>query len=189
MAIVIASLALLQACSGEPVIAARRLTGRAQSAGTVAPAPVSARPVQGEAGTWLVQVPASASFLTEGSHDLVVERCRGKELVASSATTILVDLTAPPVSYSVPTSLSVGTAVSISPSTTDTDIASYALKIGSSLPSGLALDGTSGVVNGTPSATAAAGTVTIVVTDDAGNTQGSHARAAGNKRVAPPGSA
>ena len=35
------------------------------------------------------------------------------------------------------------------PATTDTDIASYALKAASSLPPGLTLDGTSGVVSGT----------------------------------------
>ena len=62
-------------------------------------------PVQGEAGTWLVQVPANASFLTEGSHDVVVEWRRGKELVASATTAIIVDLTAPSVSYTAPTSL------------------------------------------------------------------------------------
>ena len=133
--------------------------------------PLAVSAVQGEAGTWLVQVPANASFLTEGTHDVVVEWRRGKELVASSRTTIIVDLTAPSVSYTAPTSLTVGTAVSISPSTTDTDIASYALKTGFSLPSGLTLDSTSGVVGGTPTAAMAAGDVTIVVTDDAGNTR------------------
>ena len=133
--------------------------------------PLEVSPVEGEAGTWLVQVPANASFLTEGAHDVVVEWRRGKELVASATTTILVDLTAPSVSYTAPASLSVGTAVSISPTTADTDIDSYALKAGSSLPAGLTLDGTSGVVSGTPSAAAAAGDVTIVVTDDAGNTR------------------
>ena len=106
-------------------------------------------PVQGEAGTWLVQVPANASFLTEGVHDVVVEWRPGDELGASSTTTILVDLTDGAVRSTAPTSLRVETAVSISPSTTDTDIASYALKTGFSLPSGLALDGTSGVVSGT----------------------------------------
>ncbi len=133
--------------------------------------PLEVSVVAGEAGTWLVQVPANASFLTEGTHDLVVEWYRGEDLVASETTTIIVDLTAPSASYTAPTSLSVGTAVSISPSTTDTDIASYALKTGSSLPSGLTLDSTSGVVSGTPGAAAAARTVTIVVTDDAGNTR------------------
>ena len=133
--------------------------------------PLDVSPVEGEAGTWLVQVQANASFLTEGEHDAVVEWRRGEELVASSTTTIIVDLTAPAVSYAAPTSLTVGTAVSISPSTTDTDIASYALKTGFSLPSGLTLDSTSGVVSGTPTAAMAAGDVTIVVTDDAGNTR------------------
>ena len=110
---------------------------------------VDVSPVQGEAGTWLVQVPANASFLTEGSHDIVVEWRRGEKLVASETTTIIVDLTAPAISYTAPTSLTVGTAVSILPSATDEDIASYALKTGSSLLSGLSLNGTSGVVSGT----------------------------------------
>ncbi len=133
-------------------------------------APLAVSPVQGEAGTWSVEVPANASFLTEGSHDVVVDWYRGEKLVASEATTILVDLTAPSVSYSEPASLTAGTPVSISPSTTDTDIASYALKAGSSLPEGLTLDRASGAVSGTPSAAEAAGDVTIVVTDEAGNT-------------------
>ena len=56
--------------------------------------PLDVSPVQGEAGTWLVEVPAKASFLTEGTHDVAVEWRRGKELIASATTTIIVDLTA-----------------------------------------------------------------------------------------------
>ena len=57
------------------------------------------------------------------------------------------------------------------PTTTHTDIDSYAVKAGSSLPSGLTLDGTTGEISGTPD-TANPNThdTIVVITDKAGNT-------------------
>ncbi len=57
------------------------------------------------------------------------------------------------------------------PTTTHTDIDSYAVKAGSSLPSGLTLDDTTGVISGTPD-TANPNThdTVVVITDKAGNT-------------------
>ena len=104
-------------------------------------------------------------------HGVVIEWRRGKELVASARTAIIVDLTAPSVSCTAPASLRVGTAVTITPSATDTEIASYACKTDPSLPASLTLNGTSGMIGSTPSVAAAAGDVTIVITDDAGNTR------------------
>ena len=104
-------------------------------------------------------------------HGVVIEWRRVKELVASARTAIIVDLTAPSVSCTAPTSLRVGTAVTITPSATDTEIASYACKTDPSLPASLTLNGTSGMIGSTPSVAAAAGDVTIVITDDAGNTR------------------
>ena len=133
--------------------------------------PLDVTAVSGEPGTWSVAVPAAAAYLTDGKHTLRVQALRGEEVVKSESTTITVDLTAPTVSYAPPTSLTVSTALTdIVPTTSDEDIASYALKTGSTLPSGLSLNATSGVISGTPSATTAAGAVTIVVTDRAGNT-------------------
>ena len=79
-------------------------------------------------------------------HGVVIEWCRGKELVASARTAIIADLTAPSVSCTAPTSLRVGTAVTITPSATDTEIASYACKTDPSLPASLTLNGTSGMI-------------------------------------------
>ncbi len=65
-----------------------------------------------------------------------------------------------------------GTAITaFSPTTTHTDIASYVVKSDSSLPSGLALNATTGEITGTPD-TIDADThdTVIVVTDTAGNT-------------------
>ena len=137
---------------------------------------LTAMPVADQPGTWSVTIAANASYLTEGDHDLLVEALNGTTVVSSERTTITVDLTAPTVSYSTPpTSLTVNTAITdIVPTTSDEDIASYALKTGSTLPLGLGLNTIStsdnhGVISGTPSVATAARTVTIVVTDRAGN--------------------
>ena len=138
--------------------------------------PLDVTAVSGEPGTWSVAVPAAAAYLTDGKHTLRVQALRGEEVVKSESTTITVDLTAPTVSYAPPTSLTVNTAITdIVPTTSDEDIASYALKADSTLPLGLGLNTIStspdhGVISGTPSATALARIVRIVVTDRAGNT-------------------
>ena len=78
------------------------------------------------------------------------------------------DLAAPSVSYTAPGSLTVGVALTaLTPTTTDTDLASYAA---SGLPSGLAINATTGAISGTPeTADANTASVTVTVTDDAGN--------------------
>ena len=65
------------------------------------------------------------------------------------ATRVLaVDLAAPSVSWTAPASLQVGVAVdALPPATSDADIVSYSA---TGLPSGLAVDGTTGVIGGTP---------------------------------------
>ncbi|MYE47127.1 MAG: hypothetical protein F4X25_10395, partial [Chloroflexi bacterium] len=125
-------------------------------------------PVTADAsGGWSVQVPPNASYISDGEYDVAATATRGA--FSATRTARFSANVAPTISYTAPTSLRVGTAVTISPSTTDTDIASYVLKTGSTLPSGLTLNATSGVISGTPSAATAARTLTIVVTDRAKN--------------------
>ena len=77
------------------------------------------------------------------------------------------DTTAPTVSYTPPATLTVGTAITITPTTTDTDIASYTA---TNLPGGLTIDATSGIISGTPTTeNSASTTVTITVTDTSSN--------------------
>ena len=82
---------------------------------------------------------------------------------------LAVDLAAPSATYTAPSSLQVGVAVgALTPSTTDTDIASYGA---TGLPPGLGIDSMTGAISGTPD-TADANTAgaTVTVTDTAGNT-------------------
>ena len=89
----------------------------------------------------------------------------------STDTTGTADTTAPAVTYSKPGSLTVGIRIrAIAPKTDDTDIASYAEKDGSSLPSMLRLDGATGNITGRPTRAVSRSTnVTIVVCDTSGN--------------------
>ena len=79
-----------------------------------------------------------------------------------------VDLAAPSVSYTAPASLKVGVAISaVTPTTADADIASYSA---TGLPSGLTIHSGTGAISGTPDTAAAnAVSVTVTVTDTAGN--------------------
>ena len=78
------------------------------------------------------------------------------------------DNTAPTVTYTAPTRLDVGTEISISPVTSDTDIASFSA---TGLPVGLLIDPMTGEISGTPTMeNSAISTVTITVIDNAGNT-------------------
>ena len=81
---------------------------------------------------------------------------------------LVVDLIAPSATYTAPSSLEVGVAISaMTPSTTDTDIASYAA---TGLPSGLGIDGTTGEISGAPdTADANPASATVTLIDRAGN--------------------
>ena len=125
----------------------------------------------GSTGSWTVSVPAAASYVSDGRLTISATATRSGFSDGSASVTATVDTVPPVVSYNnVPTSLTVNTEVTISPTTTDDDIHRYALKTGSTLPSDLSLDDMSGVISGSPdAATTAAVNLTIVVTDNARN--------------------
>ena len=79
-----------------------------------------------------------------------------------------VDNIAPTVVWTLPASLEVGKPiVDVQPTTNDDDIVSYSAQ---GLPDGLTLGGSTGLLFGTPAMVGPAATVTVTVTDQAGNT-------------------
>ena len=121
--------------------------------------------------TWSVTVAPDANYITETSVELSVTATKSNYTDAPSVSrTLTVDLTAPTVSYTAPSILKVGEAItSIDPTTNDTDIVSYAIS-GESLPRGLSLNGTTGVISGAPTTgTADMQTAGVLATDGAGN--------------------
>ena len=123
-------------------------------------------------GAWSVDVPAGASYITGTSVAVTVSASKTGYTAPSDVTRALaVDLTAPSATYTAPSSLQVGVAIdadAMTPSTTDTDIASYGA---TGLPPGLGIDTGTGVIGGTPdTADANTADATVTVTDTAGNT-------------------
>ena len=120
--------------------------------------------------TWSVTVPANAAYITESSVTVAVSATKAGFTTPSGVTRALaVDLTAPSIiGYTPSVAFSVGvSSSSMYPRTTDTDIASYRA---TGLPSGLRIDGTTGVIGGTPdTANASAQLARVTVTDTAGN--------------------
>ena len=119
---------------------------------------------------WSVNVERSADYITETSVELSVTATKTGFTSATVTRTLPVDLTPPSVSYTAPSNLTVGVLITpIAPTTSDTDIVSYATS-GGSLPLGLALNGNTGIISGSPStANTNTQTVGVLVTDDAGN--------------------
>ena len=119
---------------------------------------------------WSVNVERSADYITETSVELSVTATKTGFTSATVTRTLPVDLTPPSVSYTAPSNLTVGILITpIAPTTSDTDIVSYATS-GGSLPLGLALNGNTGIISGSPrTANTNTQTVGVLVTDDAGN--------------------
>ena len=138
---------------------------------TIGTATLSATSSSADPATWSVSVPADAAYITGTSVALQVSASKAGFTDATPVSrTLTVDLEAPTASYTAPAALKVDQALTLDPSTTDTDIAVYAVKAGSTLPPGLALDTGSGRIDGAPTAaSAAAHTTTVAFTDTAGN--------------------
>ena len=119
---------------------------------------------------WSVNVERSADYITETSVELSVTATKTGFTSATVTRTLPVDLTPPSVSYTAPSNLTVGVLITpIAPTTSDTDIVSYATS-GGSLPLGLELSGNTGIISGSPrTANTNMQTVGVLVTDDAGN--------------------
>ena len=118
---------------------------------------------------WSVSVPAAASYITESSVEVVVNATKsGYTAADEESVTLTVDLSAPTApTYTVPTSLQVGTELGALSPTGGTDVNSYAA---SGLPDGLTIGETSGEISGTPTtADANTSAVTVTVSDSAGN--------------------
>ena len=122
-------------------------------------------------GTWVRIVQESD---TDYSHELSVSLSvtatkTGYTDSDAVSRTLTVDMEAPTVSYTAPSSLNVGVEIDpLSPTTSDTDIASY---VASSLLTGLRIDQSTGDISGTPTTVnSSKQTSKVTVTDDGGNT-------------------
>ena len=117
---------------------------------------------------WSVNVPANAAYLIESSVTVTVSASKtGATSPSPVMRTLIVDLTAPSVSYSAPATLKVRASIGVAPSTTATDIDGYAA---TGLPSGLSINRSTGVISGAPD-TVNPNTqlAAVTVTDTAGN--------------------
>ena len=119
--------------------------------------------------TWTVSVPGDAAYISGASVAVEVNASKtGYTAPAAITRSLAVDLTAPTApGYSAPASLKVGEAITSMNPSGGIDIAEYGA---AGLPSGLALNPTSGVIGGTPdTAGASTATATVTVSDAAGN--------------------
>ena len=122
-----------------------------------------------DTATWSVAVPANAVYLTGTNITVTVAATKTGFTDATEVTrTLAIDLTAPTApTYTVPTSLTVGAAITAMNPTGGADIAAYSVE---ALPSGLAIDDATGAITGTPdTADANPTTATVTVADTADN--------------------
>ena len=120
--------------------------------------------------TWSVSVPADASYITGASVVVTVSAAKtGYTSPSAVERTLTIDLTAPTApTYTAPGSLTVGAAITSMSPTEAIGVNEYSA---SGLPTGLSIDDVTGVISGTPeSADTATASVTVTVSDSAGNT-------------------
>ena len=122
----------------------------------------------GADGTWSVDVPGGAAYVTEPSVTLTAStRKVGYTSSADLTRTVTMDLTAPVAEYVVPSSMKVEETITrMRPVDPSSDIESYGVD---TLPGGLELAEVTGVITGTPTTARFAVTTTVTVTDEAGN--------------------
>ena len=122
-----------------------------------------------DTATWLVTVPAAASYIAGTGVVVTVSASKaGLTAPAGVERRLAIDLTAPTApSYTAPASLKVGVAVAnISPAGA-VGVGAYSA---TGLPSGLVIDETTGVISGTPDkGNASTATATVTASDAAGN--------------------
>ncbi len=119
--------------------------------------------------TWTISISADDADIIGTSVNVVVTAMLSDGTPGTVSRPLTVDLVAPTATYAAPGTLTVGTPITIMPSTTATDIVSYAVFNGT-LPPGLTLAEDTGVISGIPTtANAATATVDIRLTDGAGN--------------------
>ena len=140
-------------------------------------ATISVAPVTGQPAAWEVTV--SGGDLADLNSTVRLELASGQTIVGGGggalATTLPtgtndnfyeVDNTAPRVRYPVPPSLMLGIPLTLTPTTEDTDIASFGA---TDLPDGLEIDELTGVISGTPTTVSTVEAVVMVtVSDQAG---------------------
>ena len=125
----------------------------------------------GGTATWSVSVPANATYIAGTAVAVTVLASKtGFTAADTVARALNIDLVAPGApTYTAPASLQVGEAIAaMTPSGgSGTDIDGYS---STGFPSGLAINGASGTISGTPdTATASTATATVSVIDTAGN--------------------
>ena len=120
--------------------------------------------------TWTLDIPANDGEIA-GTSVVVEATATMGSATGTVSRTINVDLVAPTATYTPPATLTVGTATTtIMPTSPSEIITTYAVQSGT-LPPGLTLASDTGFISGTPTTTnASTATVTIRLTDTAGNT-------------------
>ena len=137
---------------------------------TVGTTPLTATSAPANPATWLVSVPANASYISEPSVAVEVNASKtGFDAASAVQSTLAVDLTAPTApTYTAPGSLQVGVAITAMSPSGGSGINEYSA---TGLPAGLRIDTTMGVISGTPdTADASTANATVTASDAADNT-------------------
>ena len=137
---------------------------------TVGSTDLTATSSDADQATWTVSVPGDATYITGTSVDVNVSASKtGYTASAAVERTLTVDLSGPTApSYTAPTTLAVGTAITAMSPSGGSGIDEYSA---TGLPSGLSIDSGTGAIGGTPdTADAKMATAAVTVSDTADNT-------------------